>query len=131
MVTVKKQFPYTPLVSVALYVLLEDEIRENANKVLLEDRFASKYATMVDITEDNRCEVAAIVYHVSKDDGMQKVFQNELEQAVTFGNDLPIDEIKDRADFYKVLTDYYREPELQTFEGYIEILGRRMLIRPL
>lgn len=129
--TVKKQFPYTPLVSVALYVLLEDEIRENANKVLLEDRFASKYATMVDITEDNRCEVAAIVYHVSKDDGMQKVFQNELEQAVTFGNDLPIDEIKDRADFYKVLTDYYREPELQTFEGYIEILGRRMLIRPL
>lgn len=123
MVTVKKQFPNTPLVSIALYVLLEDEIKENANKVLLEDRFASKYATMVDIKEENRCEVAAIVYHVSKDDGMQKVFQNELEQAVTFGNDLPIDEIKNRADFYKVLTDYYREPELQTFEGYIEILG--------
>ena len=54
MVTVKKQFPSLTFVSVALYVLMEDEIKENANKVLLEDRFASKYATMVDISEDNR-----------------------------------------------------------------------------
>ena len=123
MVTVKKQFPSLTFVSVALYVLMEDEIKENANKVLLEDRFASKYATMVDISEDNRSEVAAMVYHVSKNDGMQKAFQNALEQAVTFGNDLPIDKVKDRADFYKVLTDYYSEPGLQTFEGYIEVLG--------
>ena len=123
MVTVKKQFPSLTFVSVALYVLMEDEIKENANKVLLEDRFASKYATMVDISEDNRSEVAAMVYHVSKNDGMQKAFQNALEQAVTFGNDLPIDKVKDRADFYKVLTDYYSEPGLQMFEGYIEVLG--------
>ena len=78
---------------------------------------------MVDISEDNRSEVAAMVYHVSKNDGMQKAFQNALEQAVTFGNDLPIDKVKDRADFYKVLTDYYSEPGLQMFEGYIEVLG--------
>ena len=123
MVTIRKQFPNMSLVSVVLYVLMEDEIKENANKVLLEDRFASKYATMVEITEDNRCEVAAIVYHVSKEDGMQKIFQNALEQAVTFGNDLPIDEVKDLGDFYKVLTDYYSEPELHTFEGYIEVLN--------
>lgn len=123
MVAVRKQFPNMSIVSIALYVLMEDDIKENYNKVLLEDRFASKYATMVDITEENRCEVAAIVYHVSIDDAMQKVFQNILEQAITFGNDLPIDEIKDRSDFYKVLTDYYNEPELQTFEGYIEVLG--------
>ena len=122
-VTVKKQFPDISLVSATLYVLLEDEIKENPNKVLLEDRFASKFTTIVEITEENRCEVAAIVYHVSKDDAMQKVFQNALGQAITFGNDLPIDEIKDRADLYKVLSDYYSEPELQTFEGYIEVLG--------
>ena len=123
MVTVRNQFPDISLVSAALYVLLEGEIKEDHNKVLLEDRFASKFATIVEITEDNRCEVAAIVYHVSKDDAMQKVFQNALEQAITFGNDLPIDEIKDRSDLYKVLTDYYSEPESQTFEGYIKVLG--------
>lgn len=123
MVTIRKQYPSISLVSVALYVLMEDEIKENANKVLLEDRFASKFAPMVEVTEDNRNEVAAIAYNVSKEDGMQKAFQNALEQAITFGNDLPIERIKDRADFYKVLTDYYSEPELQTYEGYIEVLG--------
>lgn len=122
MVTVKRQFEGFSLVSIALYVIMEDEIKERPFKVLMEDCFASKYATRVPVTEDNRSEVAAIVYHVSKDDAMQVVYENVIDHAVMGDDKLPTEDIKDKADFYKVLTDYCSKVEDQTYEGYIDVL---------
>ena len=122
MVFIKRQFEDFSLISIALYVILEDEIKEHPYKVLLEDWFASKYATRVPVTEDNRSEVAAIVYHVPKDNAMQVVFENAIDHAVMGDDKLPLEEIKDKPDFYKVLTDYCSKVEDQTYEGYIDVL---------
>lgn len=122
MVTVKRQFEGFSLVSIALYVIMEDEIKERPYKVLMEDCFASKYATRVPVTEDNRSEVAAIVYHVLKDDAMQVVYENAIDHAVMGDDNLSTEDIKDKADFYKVLTDYCSKVVDQTYEGYIDVL---------
>ena len=122
MVTVKRQFEGFSLVSVALYVVLEEEIKAHPYKVLMEEWFASKYAPVVPVTEDNRSEVAAIVYHVSKDDAMQLVYENAIDHAVMGDDKLPTEGIKDKADFFKVLTDYCSRVDDQTYEGYIDVL---------
>ena len=122
MVSLKKQFEQTSLVSIAIYVLMEEELKECPEEVLLEDWFVPKYSPVVEITDEHRCEVAAIVYHVSKDDAMQVVFENALEHAVMMDTDLPIEGVKNRPDFYKVLTDYCSEVNIQLYEGYIDVL---------
>lgn len=124
MVSLKRQFEQMSLVSIALYVLMEEELKECPEGVLLEDWFAPKYSPIVELSEDHRCEVAAIVYHVSKDDAMQVVFENALEHAVVLDTDLPIDGVKNRPDFYKVLTDYCSEVNIQLYEGYIDVLNK-------
>lgn len=122
MVSLKKQNEQVSLISIALYVLMGEELNECPEGVLLEDWFAPKYSPIVELSDEHRCEVAAIVYHVSKDDAMQVVFENALEHAVMLEADLPIDGIKDRPDFYKVLTDYCSEVNIQLYEGYIDVL---------
>lgn len=122
MVVISRQFPSFSLVSVALYVVLEEEIKENPFKVLMEDVFASKYSPFAPLTEENRSEVAAIVYHVSKEDAMQVVFENAIDHAVMGDDKLPIEDVKNKKDFYKVLTDYCTNVEVQLYEGYIDLL---------
>lgn len=122
MVAVKRQFEGFSMVSIALYVVMEDEIKEHPYKLLLTDSFASKYAPVVPVTEDNRSEVAAIVYHVPKDNAMQVVYGNVIDHAVMGDDKLPTEDIKDKSDFYKVLTDYCSKVEVQTYEGYIDVL---------
>ena len=122
MVTAKRQFPDFSQVSIALYVVMEDDIQDNPNKVLLEDCFASKFSPIVPLTDDNRSEVAAMVYHVSKDDAMQVVYANALGNALTGEDSLPINEVNDKKDFYKVLTDYYTNLDGELYEGYIAVL---------
>lgn len=122
MVTVKRQFESFSLVSIALYVVLEEEIKEHPYKVLMEDSFASKYAPVIPVTEDNRSEVVAIVYHVPKDNAMQVVYENAIDHVVMGEDILPTEDIKNKADFYKVLTDYCSKVENQTYEGYIDVL---------
>ena len=121
-VSLKKQNEHMSLVSFALYVLMEEELKECPEGVLLEDWFAPKYSPIVELSDEHRCEVAAIVYHVSKDDAMQVIFENALEHAIMLDADLPIDGIKNRPDFYKVLTDYCSEVNIQLYEGYIDVL---------
>lgn len=122
MVTICRQFPNFSLVSVALYVVLEEEIKENPFKVLMADVFAPKYSPFVPLTEDNRSEVAAIVYHISKVDAMQVVYENAIDHAVMGDDKLPIEEVKNKKDFYKVLTDYCTNVNEQLYEGYIDVL---------
>lgn len=122
MVSLKKQNEQMSLVSIALFVLMEEELKECPEGVLLEDWFAPKYSPIIELTDEHRCEVSAIVYHVSKDDAMQVVFENALEHAVMLDTDLPIDGVKNRPDFYKVLTDYCSEVNIQLYEGYIDVL---------
>lgn len=124
MVSLKKQNEQTSLVSIAIYVLMEEELKECPEGVLLEDWFAPKYSPIVELSDEHRCEVAAIVYHVSKDDAMQVVFENALEHAVMLDTDLPIDGVKNRPDFYKVLTDYCSEVNIHLYEGYIDVLDK-------
>lgn len=122
MVFLKRQFEDFSLVSIALYVILEDEIKEHPYKVLLEDWFASKYATIVPVTEDNRGEVAAIVYHVPKGNAMQVVYENAIDHEVMGDGNMDVDDFKYREDFYKVLADYCSKVEFQIYEGYIDVL---------
>lgn len=122
MVTINRQFPKFSLVSVALYVVMEEEIKDNPFKVLMADVFASNYSPFVPLTEDNRSEVAAIVYHVSKDDAMQVVYENAIDHAVMGDDKLPIEDVKNKKDFYKVLTDYCTNVNVQLYEGYIDVL---------
>lgn len=122
MVAISRQFPDFSLVSVALYVVLEEDIKENPFKVLIADVFAPKYSPFVPLTEDNRSEVAAIAYHVSKDDAMQVVYENVIDHAVKGDDKLPIEEVKNKKDFYKVLTDYCTNVNEQLYEGYIDVL---------
>lgn len=122
MVAISRQFPDFSLVSVALYVVMEEEIKENPFKVLMADVFASNYSPFVPLTEDNRSEVAAIVYHVSKDDAMQVVYENAIDHAVMGDDKLPIEDVKNKKDFYKVLTDYCTNVNVQLYEGYIDVL---------
>lgn len=122
MVTVRRQFENFSLISIALYVVMEDDIKEHPFNVLLADWFASDYAPVVPVTEDNRSEVAAIVYHVPKDNALQMVYENAIDHEVMGDGNLPLEEIKDKADFYKVLTDYCSKVEDQTYEGYIDVL---------
>ena len=122
MVAINRQFPNFSLVSVALYVVMEEEIEENPFKVLMADVFAPKYSPIVPLTEENRSEVAAIVYHVSKDDAMQVMYENVIDHAVMGDDKLPIEEVKDKKDFYKVLTDYCTNVDIQLYEGYIDVL---------
>lgn len=122
MVAISRQFPDFSLVSVALYVVLEEDIKENPFKVLIADVFAPKYSPFVPLTEENRSEVAAIAYHVSKDDAMQVVYENVIDHAVKGDDKLPIEEVKNKKDFYKVLTDYCTNVNEQLYEGYIDVL---------
>lgn len=122
MVAISRQFPNFSLLSVALYVVMEEELKENPFKVLMADVFASKYSPFAPLTEDNRSEVAAIVYHVSKDDAMQVVYENAIDHAVMGEDELPIEDVKNKKDFYKVLTDYCTNVEVQLYEGYIDVL---------
>lgn len=122
MVTVKRQFEDFSLVSIALYILMEDEIKEHPYKVFLADSFAADYATVAPVTDDIRNEVAAIFYHVNKDDAMQVVYENMIDHAVMGDGNLTTDEYIDQDDFYKVLTDYCSRVEDQTYEGYIDVL---------
>lgn len=122
MVAISRQFPNFSLLSVALYVVMEEELKENPFKVLMADVFASKYSPFAPLTEDNRSEVAAIVYHVSKDDAMQVVYENAIDHAVMGEEELPIEDVKNKKDFYKVLTDYCTNVEVQLYEGYIDVL---------
>lgn len=122
MVAISRQFPDFSLVSVALYVVLEEDIKVNPFKVLIADVFAPKYSPFVPLTEDNRSEVTAIAYHVSKDDAMQVVYENVIDHAVMGDDKLPIEEVKNKKDFYKVLTDYCTNVNEQLYEGYIDVL---------
>lgn len=122
MVTICRQFPNFSLVSIALYVVLEEEIKENPFKVLMADVFAPKYSPFVPLTEDNRSEVAAIVYHISKLNAIQVVYENAIDHAVMGDDKLPIEEVKNKKDFYKVLTYYCTNVNEQLYEGYIDVL---------
>lgn len=122
MVTVKRQFEDFNLLSIALYVVMEGEIKEHPFKVLLADCFAADYATVVPVTDDTRSEVAAITYHVNKDDAIQVVYENMIDHAVMGDGDLSTEDYIDRDDFYKVLTDYCSRVEDQTYEGYIDVI---------
>lgn len=123
MVSVRRQFEGFSQVSIALYVVMEDDIKEHPYKVLLADWFASDYATVMPVTEDNRNEVAAMVYHVEKDDAMQVVYENMIDHAVMGDDYLSTEGILDRDDFYKVLTNYCSNVEEHTYEGYIDVLA--------
>lgn len=122
MVAIRRRFPNFSLLSIALYVVMEEELKENQFKVLMADVFAPKYSPFAPLTEDNRSEVAAIVYHVSKDDAMQVVYENAIDHAVMGDGDLPIEDVRNKKDFYKVLTDYCTNVEVQLYEGYIDVL---------
>lgn len=123
MVTVRRQHEKISMVSVAIFVLMEEEIIAAPQKTLLSDNFTNKYAHIVKVDDDVKNEVAAIAYNVDVNNAKQVLYIDYLFNATVNDVGLPLDELTKRSDFYKVLTDYYTPIDADLFQSYIEVLN--------